>query len=148
MAVSPTVEPVQMLGDAGVTATVTAGFTVITAVAVPVHPLAAVPVTVYVVVVVGLAKTAAPLDAFRPVAGVHTYVDAPEASNPIVWPAQIVAVVGDAVTDGLALTFTVTAAVVVFAQASVIVTVYVVVVTGEALNDCAVLTVVVPLLHE
>jgi hypothetical protein len=44
-----------------------------------VQPLASVPVTVYVVVAVGLAVTVTPVVADSPVAGDHTYVVAPVA---------------------------------------------------------------------
>jgi hypothetical protein len=47
-------EPRQMLDDAAVAVTVGNGFTVTVTVAVPVQPAADVPVTEYVVVVVGL----------------------------------------------------------------------------------------------
>jgi hypothetical protein len=46
-------------------------FTVIVVVALFVHPLPSVPVTVYVVVVPGVAVTFAPVVALRPVPGLH-----------------------------------------------------------------------------
>ena len=59
--------PLQILGE--LTVTVGNGKTVTTAVAVFKQPLAAVPVIVYVVVVVGLAVTLAPVVALSPVLG-------------------------------------------------------------------------------
>ena len=47
------------------------GFTVTVTVAVFTQPLLLVPVTVYVVVAAGLAVTDVPVDADRPVAGLH-----------------------------------------------------------------------------
>ena len=43
------------------------------------HPFTSVPVTVYVVVTVGLAVTELPLVVARPVPGFHTYIFAPVA---------------------------------------------------------------------
>lgn len=57
------------LGD---TVTTTLPDTVTVTEAVPVQPLASVPVTVYVVVIVGLALTTEPVVWFSPVAGDHT----------------------------------------------------------------------------
>ena len=51
------------------TATGGKGFTVIVAVAVFVHPLASVPVTVYIVVAVGAPVTGLPLVGVKPVVG-------------------------------------------------------------------------------
>jgi hypothetical protein len=59
--------PLQMLAE--FTVTVGNGKTVTTAVAVFKHPFAAVPVIVYVVVVVGFAVTLAPVVALSPVLG-------------------------------------------------------------------------------
>lgn len=53
--------PEQTVAVEVVTVTVGVGLTVIVRVAVPVHPLAAVPVTVYVVVVAGVTVTGEPL---------------------------------------------------------------------------------------
>ncbi len=59
--------PLQMLGE--LTVTVGNGKTVTVAVAVFKQPLAAVPVIVYVVVVVGFAETLVPVVVLRPVLG-------------------------------------------------------------------------------
>lgn len=61
--------PAQMLEDAAVAVMLGKGFTVMATLAVLVHPFAAVPVTVYVVVTAGVAVTAAPVVALSPVAG-------------------------------------------------------------------------------
>ena len=61
VAVSVTLLPVQMEELEAFAVTVGSGFTVIVFVAVAVHPLAFVPVTVYVVVVAGVTENAAPL---------------------------------------------------------------------------------------
>jgi hypothetical protein len=76
-------------------------FTVSADVAVPVQPLAAVPVTVYVVFDVGLAITVLPVVVFNPVAGDQLYVEAPLAItvDPAP-PAQTDPLVGFAVTVG------------------------------------------------
>lgn len=63
--------PVQIAGPDGLTATVGFGFTVTVTVAVLLQPAAFVPVTVYVVVLVGLAVTEAPLVDDRPVDGLQ-----------------------------------------------------------------------------
>jgi hypothetical protein len=70
VAVKVVVPPIQ--ATAGTLLTVTAvgvGFTVIATVFVAVHPSALVPVTVYVLVDVGLAVTVSPVAADKPVAG-------------------------------------------------------------------------------
>ena len=72
LAVMLTFPPGQIAGADGVTVIVGLGFTVTVTVAVFVHPLTAVPVTVYVVVTVGDAVTVAHVVQLRPVAGVHT----------------------------------------------------------------------------
>ena len=54
-----------------------------------VQPFPFVPVTVYVVVVGGLAVTVAPVVEDNPVAGVHVYVVAPFAVNETLVPAHI-----------------------------------------------------------
>ena len=66
----------------------------ITMVAVLLQPLALVPVTVYVVLVVaeGVTVTALPEDALKPVDGVQLYVDAPVALKVVVVLAQILSV--------------------------------------------------------
>jgi hypothetical protein len=64
-----TLPPLQMEGAEGVLVTVGRGFTVTVTVVVLVQPAALTPVTVYVVVAVGEAVTAAPVVALNPVAG-------------------------------------------------------------------------------
>ena len=61
--------PEQTAGAAGLKVKLGNGFTVTTTVVVLVHPLAFVPVIVYVVVIVGFAVTVAPVVALNPVAG-------------------------------------------------------------------------------
>ena len=63
--------PVHITGAAGFAVGEGKGFTVTVTAAVAVHPLASVPVTVYVVVATGLAVGFAPVVALNPVAGVH-----------------------------------------------------------------------------
>ena len=67
VAVSVVLEPLQMV--AAGTLMVGNGLTVTVTVVVPTQPAAEVPVTVYVVVVVGFAVTLAPVVALNPVAG-------------------------------------------------------------------------------
>jgi hypothetical protein len=68
--------------------TVGNGFTVRVLLTVPEQPLA-VPVIVYVVVVIGDAITVAPVVALRPVEGLHAYVPAPEAVSEVEEPVHI-----------------------------------------------------------
>lgn len=75
-------------------------FTVMVRVDVFVHPFEPVPVTVYVVVVVGDTVTVAPVK----LPGFHTYVEAPVAVMEVLAPTQIVALVVVVVTVGSALT--------------------------------------------
>lgn len=94
-----------------------------------------VPVTVYVVVVAGLAVTGDPVVAESPPGGVHEYVVAPVASNEAEDPAQIVSEF--TATTGFG--FTVTVAVAVPEQPPVVpVTVYVVVTAGFAVTEAPV----------
>ena len=62
-------------------------------------------------VVVGPALTGEPDVDDKPVAGLHVYVDAPDAVNVVLLPLQIVAEVGETVTVGAAFTVTVLVAV-------------------------------------
>jgi hypothetical protein len=71
-------KPEQKLDVVAETETDGTVFTVIATVVVPVHPLTAVPVTVYVVEVVGFAVTEDPVTALSPVEGDHAYEAAPE----------------------------------------------------------------------
>jgi len=121
--------PLQIVADVVVVVTVGVGFTVITRVAVLVHPFAAVPVTTYVVVVVGETVTVVPVSD----PGIHEYVDAPDAVIVVELPEQIV-VVGDVVaTVGVGITVITRVAVLVHPP-EVPVTTYVVVVVGETVT--------------
>jgi len=64
------------------------------------HPLAPVPVTVYVVVVVGETDTVVPLND----PGIHAYVEAPAPVRVVPLPLQMVALEAVAVTVGDAIT--------------------------------------------
>jgi len=75
-------------------------FTVTNAVPVAVQPFAAVPVTVYVVVVVGETVTVAPVND----PGIQAYVDAPVPVSEVLLPLQIVAFEAVAATVGDAFT--------------------------------------------
>ena len=98
-------------------------------VAVFVQPFAAVPVTVYVVVVAGETETEVPLIA----PGFHVYEVAPLPVSVVLLPEQIVVVAEVAVTVGDGLTVMVRVAVPVQPE-DVPVTVYVVVVVGETVT--------------
>jgi hypothetical protein len=98
-------------------------FTVIITVAVLVHPVPAVPVTVYVVVVVGVAVTVAPVVEDKPVAGLQLYVAAPLAVSETLLPIHSVADEGVTVTVGVVFTVIIAVAVFVHPFASVPVTV-------------------------
>ena len=113
--------------------------TVITAVEVLLQPDADVPVTVYVIVLPGLAVTLAPVVALKPVPGLHVYVDAPDATKLTLPLVQILADEGVIVTVGIGSTITIS--VVSFIQPLVLTaTVYVVVAAGDTFK----LDVVVP----
>ena len=71
LAVSTTLPPEQIDGADGLISTTGLALTVTVTVVVPVQPVRAVPVTVYVVVVVGLAVTIAPVVPDKPVPGAH-----------------------------------------------------------------------------
>jgi len=93
--------PEHMVGGAD-KVTVGVGLTVTTTVfEAPAHP-PVVPVTVYVVVVVGLALTLAPVVALKFVLGAHVYVVAPLAVKVVELPEHIVAG-PDTVTVGVGL---------------------------------------------
>jgi hypothetical protein len=111
-------------GPLGLTETIGSGYTVMSFVAVPMQPLAAVPITVYVLVLVGAARMDAPLVALRPVAGVQLYDTAPLAVRLADPPLQnAVAVAGLILTVGDRFTLTVLVSVLVQPPASVAVTV-------------------------
>jgi hypothetical protein len=114
-----------------VAVTVGNAFTLTVTVAVFTQPLALVPVTVYVVVVVGDTVTDEP----DKLPGFHTYVEAPLALNEVLPPTQIAEFVELAVTVGNGLTVTPTVAVFTQPLALVPVTVYVVVVVGDTVTD-------------
>ena len=82
------------------------GLTVRIRVAVLEHPLASVPVVVYVIDEVGFAVTIVPVTVFNPADGDHANVAAPEAVRSIDPPEQIAAVDGAIVIVGEALTVT------------------------------------------
>lgn len=105
---SVTLLPVQMDVLEALAVTVGRGSTVIVLVAVPVQPAAEVPVTVYVVVTVGVTTTGLPdMDP-----GIQVYVDAPLAVIVLLEPAQIFpAGVAVVVTVGFGFTVTVSVAV-------------------------------------
>jgi hypothetical protein len=102
------------------------GFTVTLTVAVPVHPAVLVPVTVYVVVALGVTVLLAPL----PNPPDQLYVFAPLAVNTDVAPLHIAAGLTVALTDGNGFTVTLTVAVPVHPAVLVPVTEYVVVALG------------------
>ena len=99
------------------------GITVTVTISVFVHPVALVPVAVYVVVLTGLAITAAPVIADNPVAGDQLKVTAPLAVNEVLLPLQIVAEAGVREITGNEITATSTTTVFVHPFASVPVTV-------------------------
>lgn len=102
-----------------VVATVGEALTVINRVDVLVHPLAFVPVTVYVVVVVGDTVTDVPVK--EP--GIQVYDDAPEAVIVVELPEQIVVLVAEVATVGSGFTVMVRVPVPVHPLAAVPVTV-------------------------
>jgi hypothetical protein len=123
--------PTQIAEFAELAVTVGNGLTVTPTVAVFTQPLALVPVTVYVVLVVGDTVTDEP----DRLPGFHTYVEAPLALNEVLPPTQIAEFVELAVTVGDGLTVIVTVEVFTQPLASVPVTVYVVVVIGDTVTD-------------
>lgn len=98
--VSVVLLPAQMVGLPAEAVTVGVGFTVIIRVPVEVHPLAAVPVTVYVVVMAGETVTGEPLND----PGIHVYVEAPAPVSVVLAPLHIVVDDAVAVTVGEAST--------------------------------------------
>ena len=124
-AVNTDVSPLQIAAGLAIAVTDGNGFTVTLTVAVPVHPAVFVPVTVYVVVPLGVTVMLAVLP---PV--FQLYVFAPLAVNTDVAPLHIAAGLAVAVTDGNGFTVTLTVAVPVHPAVLVPVTVYVVVVLG------------------
>lgn len=94
LAVSCKLLPEQIDGDGGVTVTIGLGVTVTTALSLIGQPPVPFPVTVYVVVVAGLATTIAPVDVFNVVAGAQVYEAAPLAFRLTVSPWHIVGLAG------------------------------------------------------
>jgi len=125
LAVNTDVAPLHIAAGLAVAVTDGNGFTVTLTVAVPVHPAVFVPVTVYVVVPLGVTVMLAVLP---PV--FQLYVFAPLAVNTDVAPLHIAAGLAVAVTDGNGFTVTLTVAVPVHPAVLVPVTVYVVVPLG------------------
>ena len=119
LAASVVLLPTQTEVFDAVVVTVGVGFTVTVNTEVFVQPFAAVPVTVYVVAVVGDTVTEAPVK----LPGIQLYVDAPLAVNVVELPAQIVVLDAVVVTGGNALTVMVRVAVFVQPAADVPVTV-------------------------
>jgi len=81
--------PEQIEGADGVTVIVGLGLTVTVTVVLPVQPTKGVPVTVYVVVVVGKAVTTDPVVPDKPVPGDQLYVLAPPAVSTTLPPGHI-----------------------------------------------------------
>lgn len=92
--------PAQMVVLEAVVVTVGNGLTVMVRVAVFVQPAADVPVTVYVVVVVGDTFTEAPVK----LPGIQAYVDAPLPVRVVELPEQMVVLVAVVVTVGAGFT--------------------------------------------
>ena len=89
-----------MLVEEGETVIAKADLTVTVTVVVLTQPFAFVPVTVYVVVVAGLAVTEAPVVEDKPVAGLQRYVLAPFAVRTVPPPPQTAGAAGDTDNTG------------------------------------------------
>ena len=131
VAVITEVCPLHIAAGLAVALTVGNGFTVTLTAAVPEHPAVLVPVTVYVVVELGVTVLLAPL----PKVCDQLYVFAPLAVNTELAPLHIAAGLADAVTDGNGFTVTLTVAVPVHPAVVVPVTVYVVVLVGDTVLE-------------
>jgi hypothetical protein len=131
LALNEVLPPTQIAEFAELAVTVGNGLTVIVRVAVPTQPADDVPVTVYVVVVVGDTVTDEP----DKLPGFHTYVEAPLALNEVLPPTQIAEFAELAVTVGNGFTVIVRVAVPTQPADDVPVTVYVVVVVGDTVTD-------------
>jgi hypothetical protein len=107
LAVNTELTPLHIAAGLAVAVTVGNGFTVTLTVAVPVHPSALVPVTVYVVVALGVTVLLAPV----PNPPDQLYVFAPLAVNSELDPLHIAVGLADADTVGNGFTVTVTVAV-------------------------------------
>ena len=96
--------PEHIVAEGGITVTTGVGLTVTITTVVEVHaPF--VPVTVYEVVMAGLAFTIEPVMALNPVAGLHVYDDAPLAVSVTLSPEHTEA--GEGVTTTVGVLFTV-----------------------------------------
>jgi hypothetical protein len=122
--------PAQTEEEDAVAETVGKALTVTPTVDVLEHPLASVPVTVYVVVATGLSVT---LDPDKD-PGIHVYVEAPPALSVTELPIQIALEDAAAFTFGRAFTVTITVEVPVHPGPLEPVTVYVVVEVGETVT--------------
>jgi len=131
LAVNTELAPLHIASGLAVALTDGKGFTVTLTVAVPEHPAVVVPVTEYVVVVLGVTVLLAPL----PNPPDQLYVLAPLAVITEVCPLHIAAGLAVAVTDGNGFTVTLTVAVPVHPAAVVPVTVYVVVLAGDTVLE-------------
>jgi hypothetical protein len=107
--------------------------TIMLILSVPVQPFASMPVTVYKVVLAGVAITVLPDNMFKPVAGPHEYVLAPVAFSVVENPWQI-SLSPLIEMAGNELTITVIVELAVHPFPSVPVTVYVVVLEGDAVT--------------
>ena len=110
---------VHINAEAGVIEIVGKAFTIISMSLVFLHPLTSVPVTVYVVVVIGSADITAPAVADKPVLGVQLYVNAPIAVIVVLPPMQTEAGLAETFTVGNEFTKTVTEPVAVHPAGSV-----------------------------
>lgn len=95
-------------------------------------------VTVYVVLVAGIAKTLSPVVTFNPVEGDHEYVVPPLATSVTESPVHIPAEGGVTVTVGVGVTVTVTLSLAIQPPPLVPTTVYVIVLPGPALTTAPV----------
>jgi hypothetical protein len=107
LAVNSELAPLHIAAGLAVAVIVGNGFTVTLTVAVPVHPAVLVPVTVYVVVALGVTVLFAPV----PNPPDQLYVFAPLAVNTELAPLHIAVGLADAVTVGNGFTVTLTVAV-------------------------------------
>ncbi len=119
-------KPAQTTVGLEVTLTVGRGLTTRVTVRVPVQPDVD-PITVYVVVTVGLTETGFPVR----LPGFHEYVAAPVADNAAVAPRQMAVGLAEAVTVGFGTTLTIAVVRPMHPSALVPLTVYVVVEPGE-----------------
>jgi PII-like signaling protein len=111
---SSTDPPLQSTGADGLTEMVGFGLMVTVTVEVFVQPFTSVPVTVYVVVVLGLAETFVPVVAESPVPGPHTYVFPPTPVSSTDPPLQRIG--ADGLTEMVDLGLIVTVTLEVFVQ--------------------------------